>query len=116
LKLRRSGFLKFTLLCLLFLGLIVGWLGFGERGFIHLYRMEKERQTYLARIQKLEQENEALLEEIGRFRSEDTDYIESLIRKELGLVRNDEIIYRFSREQEQEEDDLAHEPGAGIAR
>lgn len=95
----KSGFLKFALLCLLFLGLVIGWLGFGERGFIHLYRMEKERQEYLARINRLEQENEKLLEQIRRLRGQDRDYIESLVRKELALIREDEILYRFRREE-----------------
>jgi len=95
----KSGLLKFALLSLLFLGLVIGWLGFGERGFIHLYRMEKERLEYLARINRLEQENEKLLEEIGRLRGQDSDYIESLVRKELGLIREDETLYRFRREE-----------------
>lgn len=95
---RKSGLLKFTLLGVLFLGLIVGWLGFGERGLIHLYRMEKERQDYLTKIHKLEREKEELLEEIRRLRGQDDEYIESLIRRELGLIKKDETLYRFRRQ------------------
>ena len=91
--------LKFSLLTLLFFGLIVAWLGFGERGFIHLYRMEKERQTHLDRIQNLEQENRELLEEIQRLR-EDVAYMESLGRRELGLVKDGEVLYRFVKERD----------------
>lgn len=98
LRLSKAGFLKLILL-LLFLGLIIGWLGFGERGFIHLYKMEKEREVYLDRIGKLEQENQSLLEEIKRLRT-DKEYVESLTRRELGLVKEDEILYRFVREKE----------------
>ena len=96
-RLSKSGFLKIGLL-VLFFGLIIGWLGFGERGFFHLYKMEKEREVYLHRIGKLEQENQSLLEEIKRLRT-DKAYIESLARRELGLLKEDEILYRFAREE-----------------
>ena len=93
--------LKFSLLALLFLGLVVAWLGFGERGFIDLYRMDTERQAYLERINKLERENRELLEEIQRLRS-DRDYVENLGRRELGLVKEDELMYRFGTTKEKD--------------
>jgi cell division protein FtsB len=77
---------------------MAAWLGFGERGFIHLYRMEKDRQAHVARIQTLEKENQALLEEIKRLRT-DKDYLESVARTELGLVKDNEILYRFNRKE-----------------
>jgi cell division protein FtsB len=89
-----KNFLKFSLLALLFLGLVAAWLGFGERGFIHLYRMDRERQTYLEKINMLERENRELLDEIQRLRS-DREYVENLGRREMGLVKEDEIMYRF---------------------
>ena len=95
--LSKKGFLKITLFTLLFLGLMIAWLGFGERGFIHLYRMEKERQAHLERIHRLEEENRRLLEEIKRL-AEDKAYIEKLARRELGLVKEGEVLYRFNRE------------------
>jgi cell division protein FtsB len=91
--------LKFSLLALLFLGLVAAWLGFGERGFIHLYRMDRERQTYLEKINKLERENRELLDEIQRLRS-DREYVENLGRREMGLVKEDEIMYRFGTKKE----------------
>jgi cell division protein FtsB len=90
---------RFSLLSLFFIGLIVAWLGFGERGFIHLYRMERERQAHLEKIQNLEQENQELLEEIQRLR-EDVAYMESLGRRELGLIKDGEVLYRFVKEKE----------------
>ena len=93
-SLRKKELLKLSIFALL-LGLIIAWLGFGERGFIHLYKMEKERQAHMERIHKLERENQALLEEINLLRT-DKAYLESVARKELGLVKEDEILYRFS--------------------
>ena len=98
-SLNKKDFLKISLITLLSLGLIVAWLAFGERGFIYLYRMEKERQAYLEKIRKLEEANNELLEEINKLRN-DKEYIEEVARKELGLVRENEVIYRFSRGQD----------------
>ena len=95
-----KGILKFSLLTLLFLGLVAAWLGFGERGFIHLYRMDLERQAYMERINKLERENRELLDEIQRLRS-DREYVESIGRRELGLVKEDEVMYRFETKKQE---------------
>ncbi|MBW1774356.1 MAG: septum formation initiator family protein [Deltaproteobacteria bacterium] len=96
----KKGFFKFSFFALLFLGLIVSWLGFGERGFIHLYRMEKERQTHLEKIHKLESENKRLLEEIKRLQS-DKEHIESTARRELGVIKKNETLYRLIPEKDQ---------------
>ena len=96
-----KNILKLSLLAFLFLGLVLAWLGFGERGFIHLYRMDRERQTYLEKINKLERENRELLDEIQRLRS-DREYVENLGRREMGLVKEDEIMYRFGTKKEKE--------------
>ena len=95
----KKNLLRFSFIALLFLTLMAAWLGFGERGFIYLYRMEKERQTHMEKIRSLEKENQALLEEIERLRT-DNKYLESVARTELGLVKDDEILYRFSRGEE----------------
>jgi cell division protein FtsB len=97
--LNGKNILKFSLLALLFLGLVVAWLGFGERGFIHLYQMDRERQTYPEKIKGLERENRELLDEIRLLRS-DRDYVENLGRREMGFVKEDEIIYRFETKKE----------------
>lgn len=99
--LNRKEFLKIFFLTLIFLGLVVSWLAFGDRGFIHLYRMEKERQAYLEKIRQLEEANQELLDEIKRLRS-DKEYIESEARKALGLVKEDEVIYKFGGEGDEE--------------
>ncbi len=93
---KKAGMLRLFL----FLGvlvLIAGWLGFGERGLFHLYEMDKERHVYRERIQRLQDENQRLIDEIKRLR-DDREYIEAVARKELGLIKDNEFIYRFSEE------------------
>ena len=93
----KKDFLKLSILTLVIVGLFMAWLAFGERGFIHLYRMEKERQVYLEKIRELKKANDKLLEQVNRLKN-DGDYVERLARKELGLVKQNEVIYRFSHE------------------
>jgi len=82
------------LVALCILGPLIAWLGFGRHGFIHLYGVEKERQAYIEKINKLTEENQALFEEIRRLRT-DPKHVERVARRELGLVRKNEVIYRF---------------------
>jgi cell division protein FtsB len=90
----KKQFLKYALAAVILILFLVSWLGFGERGFIHLYRMEKERQTYLKKIAELERMNTELMEQIRRLR-EDREYIETVARRELGLVKDNELIIKF---------------------
>lgn len=93
----RKKFVKSLLLGLFIVIMIVSWLAFGDRGFIYLYKMDKERQEYLDRIKELELANQELKDEIDRLR-DDREYIEETARKELGLVKDNEVIYRFTED------------------
>src|SRR4030043_496264 len=88
----RKKHLFLLLLCLL---LILGFFTFfGEKGILHLLRLQKE----LARIKemniKMGEENQKLKEEVRRLEHEKR-YIEEIARKELGMVKEGEIIYLF---------------------
>ena len=102
-NINKKDILRFSFFIILFLGLVIAWLGFGERGFIHLYRMEKERQAYQEKNRKLEKANRELLDQIHRLKT-DEEYIESVARRDLGLVRDNEIIYRVKRDQTENEE------------
>jgi cell division protein FtsB len=94
----KRKFMRISLALLCVIGPVVAWLGFGQHGFIHLYRVGKERQACEQRIKKLSAKNQALFDEIQRLRS-DSKYVERVARKELGLVKENEIIYRFQDEE-----------------
>jgi cell division protein FtsB len=79
----------------LFLFLILAFFTFfGDKGILHLLRFQKE----LARIKevnvKIEEENKKLKEEVNRLRYEKR-YIEEIARKELGMIKEGEVIYQF---------------------
>lgn len=90
----KNKIVRIPLVGLCLLGPFIAWLGFGRHGFIHLYRVEDERQAYIEKINKLTEENQALFEEIRRLRT-DPKHVEMVARRELGLVKKNEVIYRF---------------------
>lgn len=103
---RKKKFWKIPLIVICILAPLATWLGFSDHGFVHLYRTEMERQAYMERIRQLTEENQALLDEINRLRT-DKDYIESVARKQFNMIKKNEVIYRF--ELEERDDDPASE-------
>jgi cell division protein FtsB len=96
--------LKISLLSFVLLGLVASasWLAFGDRGFIYVYKKDKEKQAYEEKIRQLKGANQKLMNEIDRLRN-DKEYIEETARKELNMVRDGEVIYRFSKDKTNQE-------------
>ena len=83
------------LLLILSLFLILGLLTFfGDKGILHLLRLRKEMSRIQEDNRKIEAENRNLREEVKRLQNEKR-YIEEIARKELGMVKEGEVIYRF---------------------
>lgn len=98
--------LKLSRMILISIGVLAPlmvWLIFGERGLLHLYHAELERQEHMERIRTLAEENRAMMAEIERLRN-DMKYIEQLARKELNMVKPNETIYRFRNSADRPED------------
>jgi cell division protein FtsB len=93
---KLRNILKIPLICLCFAVPIAGWIWYGEGGVNHLRQTEEERQACIERIRKLAAENQILIEEVNRFRT-DMKYVESVARNELNLIRENEVIYRFGK-------------------
>jgi len=86
---------KHLLLLILLLFLILGiFTFFGDKGILHLLRLQKELDRIKEVSAKIEDENRKLKEEVRRLQNEKR-YIEEIARKELGLVKEGEIIYQF---------------------
>jgi cell division protein FtsB len=66
----------------------------GEDGVAHLLRLRAERRGLGNTAFALLERNESLHREIERLRTDDL-YLEGLARRELGLVRPNEFVYRF---------------------
>ena len=81
-----------------FVGAIaLAWLSFGRHGLVELYKMQKEEERCLAVLKDLKEKNRLLADEIRRLK-EDDKYFESVARKQLGMIKDNEIVYRFKKE------------------
>ncbi len=79
------------------LGLILLWDVAGPIGMWKLHRMKKEHERlYLSNLE-LAKKNTALEEQIKRLK-DDPGYQEYVVRRELGWVRDNEILYKFLNE------------------
>ena len=68
-------------------------LSFGQNGLVDLFKMQIERDKSVATLKDLRKKNRLLASEIRRL-MEDPKYFESVARRELGLVLENEIIFR----------------------
>jgi cell division protein FtsB len=59
--------------------------------------MQKEKEESGVLIEELKEKNRELIAEIRRLQG-DPHYLESVARKELGLVRENEVVYRFKKD------------------
>ncbi len=94
---KKRNLWKIPLIVICILGPILAWVGFGKQGLVHLYHTEIERQAYIERIRRLTDENQALLDEIDRLRT-DMKYVESVARNQFNMIKSNEVIYRFGEE------------------
>ena len=95
---KKNYYLTYILILSFIAFLLLVWLGLGQHGLIDLYKMQQEKGRYLANINDLKEKSRILTAEIRRLR-EDPKYFESVARRELGLVKANEIIYRFGQGQ-----------------
>ena len=76
------------------LGLVFLWDVVGPFGLWKLHRMKKERKRIYLSSLELTKKNTALEEQIKRLK-DDSEYQEYVVRRELGWVRDNEILYKF---------------------
>jgi cell division protein FtsB len=67
---------------------------FGERGLFRIYELNREKLEIARRGEALRIENDNLKREIEALKS-DRRYLESIARKDFGLVRPNETVYQF---------------------
>ena len=68
----------------------------GEDGVAHLLRLRAERRALGDTAFGLLERNRRLRDAIARLKDDDV-YLEGLARRQLGLVRPNELVYRFRR-------------------
>lgn len=67
---------------------------FGEHGIVRELQHRREKLALEQELRRVETQNAVLRKEIEALRN-DGKYIETIARRELGMVKPDEIIYQF---------------------
>jgi cell division protein FtsB len=67
---------------------------FGDKGLLRIYELKQDKNKIDTRLIETRDENEQLKREIQALKG-DRRYLESIARKDFGLVRSNEIIYQF---------------------
>ncbi len=89
----RGGRMKFWSLGLV--ALVLGLAFFGDRGVLHFIKLSNQKAMIAAELEQVEKQNSGLRQEIAMLRG-DRHYIERLARTELGMVRDDELVFQFA--------------------
>lgn len=67
---------------------------FGDNGMAELRRLRHTHQILVSENARLTQENIRMYSSIDRLQN-DPEYIENIARQELGMIRPDELIFKF---------------------
>lgn len=95
---------KTTVWPLLLIVLLLGLALFGDKGILRAIQFARQKGDLQAELQRLEEINDTLRQEIKNLRS-DRRYIEDIARRELGMVKEDELVYQFPAPVEKEVND-----------
>ena len=75
---------------------------FGERGLLRIYHLDREKKDIKQRVDAIRNDNLRLVREIDALKN-DRRYLESIARRDFGLVRQNETIYQFPVQQKADE-------------
>lgn len=71
---------------------------FGDKGLLRIVELRQDKTIIEARLADSRTDNDKLKREIVALKS-DRRYLESIARKDFGLVRSNEVIYQFPQEE-----------------
>ncbi len=80
-----------TALCV---GVFFVYILFSSKGILHLRQLGQKSEGLQRANEKLQKENKELREKIERIKT-DRSYREEIARRDLGLVRPNEVVYSF---------------------
>jgi cell division protein FtsB len=67
-----------------------------KKSALHLVKAKQELEAIQAENKRLEEENDVLRKEIDRLKHDPT-YLEEKARKEYGLLKKNEMLYKFEK-------------------
>lgn len=91
---------KIYLIPLLCFAFILFFTVFGDKGLLRIIELREDKARIEKQLTTVNQDNEQLKREIIALRT-DHRYLESIARRDFGLVRPNEVIYQFPPEPKQ---------------
>lgn len=86
----------FIIVCAILLSFLLTLIIFGQRELSHMYNIKEELKTLEKQNAQLKSENLSLKIQIDKLKS-DYKYLEDVARDELGLAKEDELIYELKK-------------------
>ena len=86
----------FIIVCAILLSFLLALIIFGQRELSHMYKIKEELKTLEKQNAQLKSENLSLKIQIDILKS-DYKYLEDMARDELGLAKEDELIYELKK-------------------
>lgn len=86
--------------------LILGAGLFGEKGALHMLQARRQKAQLERQVAEKQEINNTLKQEIKRLKT-DRSYIETLARRELGMVGDGEVVYQFPDRNAEPDDTVA---------
>lgn len=74
--------------------LLLGFALFGNKGILRALQAHRQQNALQEEVRRIEATNAQLRQEIESL-SSDRRYIEAVARKELGMVKDEELVYQF---------------------
>lgn len=68
---------------------------FGDRGILHIFKLKSQQADLQQQLTQIEEVNAGLRKEIASL-STDRRHLERMARSQLGMVRDDEVVYQFA--------------------
>jgi cell division protein FtsB len=97
-KIKSAGF-PFHWWWVVVLVLLAGIALFGDNGVLRLIKSYNQKTDLQLKVEQLMAENQQLKQEIEALQK-DYSTIERIARQELGMVREDEIVYQFPNQKQ----------------
>ena len=84
--------------------LLIGSIFFGQNGITKIGKMRDEERKIAAELNRFKGENEKLKQEIDRLKH-DPAYIESIARRDFGMVKKDELVFKILKDKDKDDEE-----------
>lgn len=72
---------------------------FSNRGVLHIFKLKQQQTALQQQLEEVETVNAGLRKEITSLNT-DRHHLERLARSQLGMVRDDEVVYQFANQKQ----------------